>query len=444
MKRIYEDLAYTDVPIRDRYWDLFLPDPAPYFPAVTSDLQCEFAVIGGGYTGLSAAIRLAQAGGDVVLLDAQSPGWGASGRNGGLVSVGGSKLEDKVIAQKYGRRDAGEYFKAERAAVDFVEEFLATHDLSVDRHSDGYTYVAHNAKNVAGLKEYGQTYTSRYGLPYRFVPKEEMAAQGMNSPDFHAAVHLPIGFALNPMKFVLGLTDVAQQAGVRIHSNSPVTSITESNGYVLKTPGGQVHARKLIIATNGYSADDLPQQIANRFLPVQSNILVTRPMSGEELAAQGWTSRQMLVDTRNLLHYFRLLPDNRMLLGLRGSVRVTPENIARTRAIARRDFDRMFPNWHHVETSHFWSGLICMTREFLPFAGAVAGQENMRAAFGFHGNGVTMAPYAGALVADQMLGRKTLPHPDLMQRRLKPFELGRWRRMSLPPAFAWYRLKDRL
>ena len=444
MKRVYEPFAYEDGPIRDGYWPGTVPAPHPGFDPLTDEAVCDFAIIGGGYTGVSAALRLTQSGADVVVLDAKTPGWGASGRNGGLVSVGGSKLSDDRIVKIAGQADAETYFQAERAAVEMVETLLETFDLDVDRHSDGYTYVAHSPRHIDDVRAYGEQYNRRYGLKAAFLNKGQMAEQGLNSPDFHAATHLPLGFALNPLKFILGLTEAAQRAGVRMYSNTEVQEIVQNNGYILKTPRGQVRAAKLLFATNGYTSDNMPKALANRYLPVQSNILVSRPLTEGEIADQGWFSRQFVCDSRTLLHYFRLLPDNRMLLGLRGTVRATPANLTRTRARARADFDRMFPEWRHVETPHFWSGLICMTRDLLPFAGAVHGMDNAFAALAYHGNGVTMAPYCGALMADAALGQKRLAHPDIMQRRLPRFELGRWRRASLPPAFAWYKFSDNL
>ncbi|MFS4583617.1 NAD(P)/FAD-dependent oxidoreductase [Phaeobacter sp. C3_T13_0] len=445
MKRIYEPLAYTDRPIKERYWNRFLPDPAPHYAPVRDEVTAEFAVIGGGYTGLSAALTLAEAGADVVLLEAQRPGWGASGRNGGLVSVGSAKLADDALLRRYGETDTRQFFAAERAAVDLVERYVDELELDVDRHSRGYTFVAHRPDRVAELHAYGEEYNRRYGLPYEFVPKQEMAAQGLNSPEFHGAVNLPVGFALNPMKFLLGLTRAAETAGVRMFSETPVQKISpHDGGYLLQVPGGQVRAKRLLIATNGYSSDDLPGALAGRYLPVQSNIMVTRPLSDAEIAEQGWWSEQMVCDSRTLLHYLRLLPDRRLLLGLRGSVRVSEDNISATRAKARADFNRIFPAWRDVGTEYFWSGLICMTRNLVPFVGAVPGMNGAWASLGYHGSGVCMAPYSGALIADQALGRHRLPHPDLMQRPLRRFELGRWRRMSLPLAFSWYYIKDRI
>ncbi|CUH64862.1 Gamma-glutamylputrescine oxidoreductase [Thalassovita autumnalis] len=444
MSRIYEPLAYGNRPIRDRYWDSTLTSPLPVYPPLRGHITCDFAIIGGGYTGLSAALTLAEAGADVVIVDAKSPGWGASGRNGGLVSTGMTKQSDDAIERRYGAGEARLLYDAERSAIDLVEQYIDRFDLDVERHSHGYSCVAHRPSAIAELKDYGADYQRRYGLPYRFVPKEEMAAHGMNSPDFHAAVDLPLGFALNPIKFLAGLTKAAEAAGVRIFSHTTVEDVTPENGFQLKTPEGRISATKLLFATNGYGSDHLPRRFAARYLPVQSNILVSRPLSEAELAQQGWTSRQMVCDSRTLLHYFRLLPDNRMLLGLRGSVRVSEANIERTRAKARADFDRMFPAWQHVETPYFWSGLICMTRALVPFAGAVPGMDGAYAAFGYHGGGVAGAPYSGALIADLALGQNRRPHPLFMQQLPHRFELGRFRRASLPPAFAWYNLKDRL
>ncbi|WP_299349281.1 FAD-binding oxidoreductase [uncultured Maritalea sp.] len=444
MKRIYEPMAYGAQPIENCYWHGFMPDNGPQYPSVSDEINCDFAIIGAGYTGLSAALRLAKHSADVVVVDANAPGWGASGRNGGLVSVGGSKLSDKQIVARFGQEDARTYFATERAAVDFVEGLIVELSLDVDRHSKGYTFAAHSETAVSSVKDYGAQYQSRYGLDCEFLDKSAMAEHGMGSPEFHGAVNLPIGFALNPMKFILGLAHAASSAGVRIFANSAVQDIEIDDVFSLHTASGIVRAKKLIVATNGYSSDDVPNAFASRYMPVQSNIMVTRPLTDDELASQRWWSEQMVVDTRNLLHYFRLLPDKRMLFGLRGSVRASVQNMEKTKQIARADFDRLFPKWRKVETDHFWSGLICMSRDLVPFAGPIAGIDGAYAAMAYHGNGVSMAPYCGALVADMALGNQTMPHAQLMQKQMRKFELGPLRRNLLPPAFAWYKLLDRI
>ncbi len=162
------------------------------------------------------------------------------------MSVGGSKLTDKQIETKFGTDDAQTYFLAERAAVDFVEQLITEYQIDVDRHSNGYTFAAHNQKSIASVKAYGEQYGQRYGLSHQFLDKQDMISAGMGSEEFHGAVNLPIGFALNPAKFMSGLLMKAKSMGVRIFSNSPVEKISADNGFALHTGHGQVKAKKTI------------------------------------------------------------------------------------------------------------------------------------------------------------------------------------------------------
>lgn len=226
--------------------------------------------------------------------------------------------------------------------------------------------------------------------------------------------------------------------------DSPVTSVRRAaKGFSVVTPAGKVTADRVIVATNGYSSENLPPWFAGRYMPTQSSIIVTRPLTQEELTAQNWTSRQASYDTRSLLHYFRLMPDNRMLFGVRGGLMATAGSEARAMKRARADFDRMFPAWRHVETPHAWSGMVCIARKMMPFIGEVPGEPGMFASLCYHGNGVAMASYSGALLADLVQGKP--PHhiyPEAMQRPLAKFELGRYRRAVMPFAYAGFALTD--
>lgn len=435
----YEDFAYSDGPLVDAFWPTTVPSMAN-LPQLDGDIRADAAVVGAGFAGLAAALRLADNGLDVVVLDAHYPGWGASGRNGGLVSVGSAKLADKVLDRRVGGDDAQRFFAAERRAVEAVFERQALMNIDADAHSDGYVFAAHHARAIDGIRAYGDTYRQRYGLAYRFLDRVAMRDAGLASPDYCAAVHLPLGGAINPLKMHRGLLTQALARGVRVFANSEVTQF--SGQFRLHTQRGSCRARRLLIATNGYASDSLPGH-RHRVLPVQSNILVSRPLTDAEIDAQGWHSQHMVVDSRRLLHYFRLLPDRRLLLGLRGTVRASGASLQATRARARVDFDRMFPAWRKVETPYFWSGLIAMSRELLPFAGPVPGLANAWMTGAYHGSGVAMAPYCGELIADLALGRGKEPHPDFMKRVPKPFELGRFRRTVLPAVFSGYETLDR-
>ena len=441
LDRIAEADAYGPLPDRDNFWRT--TGRAPAAPPLDGAATAEIAVIGAGITGLSAALRLAEAGADVAVLDAHAPGWGASGRAGGFCCLGGTKLSDAALVRRHGQAAAQEYFAAERAAVDGVAETLDAHGIEADRHSDGETLLAHAPARVADLKERAAEIRARYGLEARLHPREELARQGLASPEFHGAVTVPVGFALNPLKYAAGLAEAAQRAGARLYGDSPVTRIAPAPGGFRLTGGrGTLDAGRLVIATNGYSSENVPPWLRGRYLPAQSNILVTRPLSDDELAAQGWTSRQMCYDTRRHLHYFRLMPDNRLLFGVRGAPSATRAAWTRTRARARADFERIFPAWADVETPHFWQGLICVAPKLAPYVGP-AGAAGAFAALAYHGNGLAMGSHAGRLVADLALGR-AVSVPRVLAAPPGRFPLGRHRRWLLRGAWHLHRAQDAL
>ena len=200
-----------------------------------------------------------------------------------------------------------------------------------------------------------------------------------------------------------------------------------------------------MIATNGYSSEYIPDWMRGRYLPVVSHIMVTRPLSGAELAEQGWTSHQLAYDTRTLLHYFRLLPDNRMLFGMRGTSNITPESEKLMKTQVRRDFDHVFPGWVQVETEYHWNGLVNLNHGLTPYIGPLGDMENAYAAFGYHGSGVALATYSGQILADLVAGQAARgPVPKMMQTPPGRYILARLRRHYLPLAYLYYSLRDRL
>ncbi|MGB8621683.1 MAG: FAD-dependent oxidoreductase, partial [Paracoccaceae bacterium] len=400
-----------------------------------------------GYTGLSAALHLARDhDADVTVLEAEDPGWGASGRNGGFACIGGAMASDTALERRHGTADTAQFHKAQVAAIDLVAEILDRYGLDVDRHSQGETVMAHRPEAMAKLHEEAGLVRARYGVDAELIERGALAERGMSGPEFHGALNVPLGFALNPWKYAIGLARAAVQEGARIHGHSPVTAIrqVDGGGYLLTTSGGTLRASNLLLATNGYSSEDLPDWMAGRYLPMQSSVIVTRELSADELQAQGWTTGQMAYDTRRLLHYFRLMPNGRFLFGMRGGTRTTPAAITRMQRDIRRDFERMFPAWAHVETPHFWAGLLCLARDLTPYVGPLGDWPDAHAALAYHGNGVAMASYCGARLAEMAVGQApSTPLPALMRGPLRRFPLPAWRRAFLPVSLAWYALRDR-
>lgn len=433
MRRLYEPPAYG--PQGACFWaDTVDPDA---WPSLAADRDTDVAVIGGGFTGLNAALHLAQSGARVTLLDAEHPGWGASGRNGGFCCMGGAKASDATLRRRYGLDGAREWAHTQIHAVDHVAGLIDRHGWDVARHSEGETQLAHTPRAAAAQVEEAAAMRTHLGLDASTLPADALRQAGLGGP-WHGALHVPVGFALNPRRYHAGLAAAARDAGAALFAHSAVTSIHRQRGrWRLDTPGGSVSADRVILATNGYTSEDLPPWIAGRTLPVQSHVIVTRPLTDAERAAQGWTSRQMAYDSRLLLHYFRLMPDNRFLFGMRGGLRATPRSAAALSRRIRADFARLFPAWRGVEITHEWSGLVCLMARLTPYTGPVPDHPGLFAALGYHGNGVAMGSYAGRLVADLALGRTPDgPYPAAMRDIPRRFPLGRYRRALLWPAYA--------
>ncbi|KUF10129.1 NAD(P)/FAD-dependent oxidoreductase [Pseudoponticoccus marisrubri] len=430
MRRLYEPAAYA--PQAACFWaDTVAPED---WPALERDGVADVVIIGGGFTGLNAALALARAGRDVAVLEAGTPGFGASGRNGGFCCLGGAKAPDALLRRQFGDEAPQHWAEAERAAVAFVDRLSA--GWEIDRHSQGETLLAHTARHWQALQREAAGLETRYGVAPELMAPDALRQAGLGGP-WHGGMTLPLGFALNPRKYHAGLAGAAREAGARLFAHTQARGLRrDGDGWQVDTGHARLRARQVLIATNGYSSEDLPGWLAARTLPALSSVIVTRPLTAEEQAAAGWWSAQMAYDTRLLLHYFRLLPDGRFLFGMRGGLSAAPRAQAAISRRIRSDFARLFPAWQGVEITHEWSGLVCLLRALVPFAGSVPGHPGLFAALGYHGNGVAMGSYAGAQIATQMAGTdRPGPFPDWLATPPRRFPLGRFRRSLLRPAY---------
>lgn len=405
----------------------------------------DVAVIGGGITGLSAALRLAEAGASVCVLEARRVGWGASGRNGGFCCFGGSKLSERQIIARHGLDEAKRFVSYQLEAIDTVAERIERFGMDVDRHSAGEMYLAHRPSDAVGFAEQAAFLSDTFGLGARVLSVEELEEEGISGPEFHGGLHMAHGFALNPMKYVQGLAEAVRRKGARIYAHTEVTGIArERDDWRLSTRFGGVRVSRVVMAGNGYTRESVPEWIGGRLMPVMSSVMVTRPMSGDELSAQGWTSDVMAADTRILLHYFRLMPDNRFLFGTRGGIFELPEALKAMQKRGRADFERMFPAWAHVETEHSWHGHVCLARDLSAYVGPIPDMPGVYGAMAYHGSGVAMASLSGEKVAELILGkieRKDLP--AVIAKPFSKFPFPALRQLYLQGAYWWYGFKDR-
>ncbi|MCM2562861.1 FAD-binding oxidoreductase [Lutimaribacter sp. EGI FJ00015] len=445
MRRIFSDHAYGPAPVQGSYWAETVPDETLMRPPATGDLRSDVAVIGAGFTGLSAALHLAKAGADVIVLDAQHPGWGASGRNGGFCCLGGAKADDALLRRRFGEPARADWRRTEADAIKLVDDLLQTHGINADTHSNGETLLAHSPAALREIETGSANVNRDYGVTPTLHDAKDLEGLGLSGP-FHGGITVPLGFGLNPRKYLSGLLKAAEAAGARVFGTSPVTSVTEgSDTHGLGLPKGRVLAKRLVLATNGYSSENVPDWMAARYMPAQSSVLVTRPLSEDEKQAAGWTSAQMAFDSRYLLHYFRLMPDGRFLFGRRGGLTSSAGADRAAIRTTRAHFDAMFPAWAKVETPYNWSGMVCLSAGLVPFCGPIPNMPGAFAGFAYHGNGVAMGSYAGALLADLALGKAPQRrYPRVMQGPAKRFPLGRFRRALMPAIYAAAGVRDRL
>ncbi len=437
------DLSRPGAPHVASYWAATGGPEVEGCPAVAADIDTDVAIIGGGYTGLSTAYHLARDFGiRAHLLEANRVGWGCSGRNGGFCSAGIGKEDIGGCVRRFGLEQAKATLELGRDALRTVRGLIDSENIDAEVTPEGGLELAHKPNRLPAMAARAKRMRELFGVEMQLLGKAELEHDFLASREAHGALLHGDGFALHALRFARGLARGAQARGAMLHGASPVVDWQRDGAFhLLRSPGGTVRARRVVIATNGYTGDRLNPWTAGRLLPVLSNIIVTRPLSEAERAAVNWRSYQKIWDSRRLLFYYRLLPDNRVLFGARGGVHDTPADHRYRRAWLERRFADMFPPLARVETEYFWHGWVCVSLDRNPHAGTTD-DPTVHYWLACIGTGVALATQAGKILARRLGGDASAVFGPLLETPLPRFPFPALRRVYQRIAYAGYALED--
>jgi glycine/D-amino acid oxidase-like deaminating enzyme len=404
----------------------------PRLPASPLPATTDVAIIGGGYTGLAAARVLARGGTDVTVLERHHIGWGASGRNGGFV-LQGYKPEMEELAQMVGPERARRMFQLTLEAMQLLEQLIAEEGIACDFTHCGALTLAAKPGHLPALEQSSHFLRQEVGYETELLSREEMGRE-IGSTRYHGALLDPGGCSLQPAKYARGLGLAAERAGARLMEETQVTRVKKvAGGFEVGTSRGVIRAKEILAATNGYTPAALAR-LRRRVIPIGSYIIATKPL-GQELARRLIPKGRVMSDTKNLLYYFRLSPDGRMVFGGRASF--TPASTKRSARILAAAMREVFPELAGTEIEYAWSGKVAYPMDHLPHAGQLDG---VHYSMGYCGHGVALATYLGTRMGNVLLGTGEVP--DLGGKRFKAIPFFNGFPWFMPLVGGYYRVRD--
>tara|TARA_Y100001970_G_scaffold268307_1_gene359409 strand:- start:2836 stop:4167 length:1332 start_codon:yes stop_codon:yes gene_type:complete len=443
MSNLYhKDIYNFNEPIKS-YWETTF-DTNNKYKILEKNIKANIVIVGGGYTGVSCALSLAKNyNEDVVLLEAGHMGWGSSARNAGFCCIPPAKMSVNKIIKRYGIQETKQFFKNTIEGSNFTKELIEQYKIDCDLTGECNFEVAPHPSYFNSIKEEAIVYKKEFGIETQVFTKEEFNEIGHAGEEQYGAFSYKPGFAINPLKFLLGITKEAKKHGVQIYEKSKVIKIEKKqNKYNIIANGFTINANKVVMATNGFYNDDLFPQLNNMILPVISNIIVTRPLTNDELKSHNYVTRNPVLNIRNLLFYYRLLKDNRFLFGARGDLIGSEESSIKKSKKMEEQMKKVFPNWNNVEIDFHWRGLVAVTTKYSPSIGKL--EDEIYYSFGYQANGVNTAPWSGNELAKLIVSNsKKLNISKLYQGLPIKFPFPKLRLLYLKLALWYYSLIDK-
>jgi len=414
---------------------------APVISAQPLPETVDVAVVGAGFTGLSAARTLGKGGARAAVLEAENVGWGASCRNGGMVLTG-LKVGIPALMRRYGCEATRRMYAASLESIDCVEEVVREEVIQCDFARCGHLEVACKARHFEEFRRGAETIEREFGRRLKLVEKKDLASE-IGSAIYHGGLVDEASAGLNPAQYVAGLGCAAARAGAEIHERTRVTGLQRSSrdgagGWKLTTSRGELWAKDVLVATSGYTSGVTPA-LQRKIVPIGSFIIVTDVLR-KELARELSPRGRMIYDSKNYLYYYRLTPDRRMLFGGRAAFFPENENTVRESArILREGMVRVYPQLRAVKVEFVWGGTLDFAFDIMPHAGRM---EGMYFSLGYAGHGVAMATLLGRKMAEAILtGRDENPFAGL-EFPGAPLGMYNGKPWFLPLAGAWYKFLD--
>ena len=382
------------------YWLTTVQVPTP--PVQPLPESADVVIIGAGFTGLSAALSLAKRGVKVVVLEAETIGWGASSRNGGMVLTG-LKLGVNKLISMYGRELARRMYAASLATIDTVERIVKEESIACDFSRSGHLEVACKQAHFDDYARQVEVIAREFNHQLRVVSRDQLPSE-IGSNIYYGGMVDEISAGLNPACYVAGLGAAAMRAGAQICERTRVQNIQRASrdgapGFNLNSSRGAIWARNVLVGTSGYTGAATPA-LRKKIIPIGSFIIATQVLP-EALARELSPRNRQIFDSKNYLFYYRLTPDNRMLFGGRAAFfPETERTIRRSAEILRLGMISVYPQLRDTKVEYAWGGTLDFCFDTMPHAGQMDG---IYFAVGYAGHGVAMATYQGQRMADSIV-----------------------------------------
>jgi glycine/D-amino acid oxidase-like deaminating enzyme len=399
--------------------------------------KVDVVVIGGGYTGLSAARTLAQQGVNVVVLEAETIGWGASSRNGGMVLTG-LKLPMQTVVKKYGRGLAWQLFQCSLDSVSLVEQIVKEEHIDCGFSRYGHLLVANRPSHFEGLKKDVDFMAREFSHKVALVQSGDLSDE-IGSSFYHGGLVDEFSGGLNPAQYVTGLASAAEKAGAKLHSRSRVNRLERrENRFVVQTGRGEITAESVLVATSGYTGN-VTKKLQRRIVPIGSFIIATEKLP-RELARELSPKNRMIFDCEHYLNYFRLWDDRLIFGGRAAFFPETKNTIRRSAEILRKEMIQVYPKLKDIKVEYVWGGTLDFAFDMMPHVGR---DDGIYYSLGYAGHGVAMGTYLGKTVAEAIIQDNIEEHP-FAQFNFPGAPLGLYNGYPwfLPFAGAWHKILD--